>query len=122
MTLAGVDPLDADEMAIVRRQGQSAQVAELATAVSLVQALADERRPPAGGAVLPAAGERADALAKQDRGEIGHGGIFPRTGVIPANCVQRVDLRVDLSAFREGMMTMRTSFYVKARRGRSAAI
>jgi hypothetical protein len=102
VALARVDALDANEVAVVRRHCQDAQIAELAAGVGLVQALADERRPPARRAVLPAAPERADALAKQDRCEIGHGGIFERRIEIPAICAQKVNLRVELRPSGKG--------------------
>jgi hypothetical protein len=86
VTLAGVDSLDANEVTVVGRHRQDAQVAELAPGIGLVQPLADERRPPARRAVLPAASERADALAKQDRCEIRHGAIFAQKSGIPAIC------------------------------------
>jgi len=51
MALARMDALDANEVAVVGGQSQDAQVAELAAAVGLVQALPDERRSAARVAV-----------------------------------------------------------------------
>jgi len=48
VSLGGVDPLDADHVAIAGRRVDQTELAKLAAGIGLMQPLADERRAAAG--------------------------------------------------------------------------
>ncbi len=83
MPVAGVHTLAAHVAAIALGHMGHAQLAEAATAVCLVQPLADQRSPMALRAAGPAAVQGANALAEQDAGKIGHVPIFAVAQDVP---------------------------------------
>jgi len=83
MPLAGVHALAAHATAITLGHLGHAQIAEASTTVGLVQLLADQRSAVALRAAGTAAVQGADALAKQDAGQVGHVPMFAAAQDVP---------------------------------------